>query len=276
MICAKKKEEVIKFSIITINYNGERFLEETLESVLAQASPGIDLEYIVVDGGSTDRSLEIIDRYRPVLAHAISEPDSGPANALNKGLKVASGEVIAWLNADDCYFPDTLRRVAEAMQKNPSAAFCFGRCPIVDEKSEEIRRGITRFKELFFPLSSQFTYRCINYISQPALFFRRAALQQSGLFDETMVAAWDYKFVLGLWRYGSGVFLPGQPLAKFRWHEHSISGKNFSVQFREEYEAVTLDAGRYHPASMAHYIVRWLIVGAYSAMALQRLQGRSK
>ncbi len=160
------------------------------------------------------------------------------------------------------------------MRKSPAAAFCFGRCPIVNEQSEEIRSSITRFKELFFPLSSHFTYRCINYISQPALFFRREAFLRAGLFDESLVAAWDYKFVLGLWRHGPGVMLDGPPLAMFRWHEGSISGTSFSVQFKEEYEAVTRDTGRFHPAAMAHFMVRWLIVGAYSAMALQRLKGR--
>lgn len=244
--------------------------------MLSQVSPGIELEYIVVDGGSTDGSLQIIDRYRSSLAHVISEPDNGPANALNKGFSLASGEVLAWLNADDCYYPDTLKRVAEGMMNYPEAAFWFGRCPIVNEKSEEIRMGITRFKELFFPLSSRFTYRCINYISQPALFFRKEAFQQAGLFDEAMVAAWDYKFVLALWQHGPGVLLDGPPLARFRWHEQSISGINFSVQFKEEYEAVKAETGGYHPATLMHFIVRWLIVGAYSAMALQRSKRRKR
>lgn len=204
----------------------------------------------------------------------ISEPDSGPANALNKGFRLASGDIMAWLNGDDCYFPGTLRRVAKTMKMHPAAAFCFGRCPIVNEQSAEIRTGITRFKELFFPLSSHFAYRCINYISQPALFFRREAYLHAGAFDESLVAAWDYKFVLGLWRHGPGVVLDGFPLARFRWHEGSISGTSFSVQFKEEFQAVAQDAGRFHPATMVHYMVRWLIVGAYSAMARQRLQDR--
>ncbi len=183
---------------------------------------------------------------------------------------------MAWLNADDCYFPDALRRVAAGMEEYPSAAFCFGRCPIVNESSEEVRKGITRFKEMFFPLSSQFTYRCINYIPQPALFFRREAFQQAGLFDETLVAAWDYKFVLGLWRHGPGVLLDGPPLAMFRWHEHSISGRRFSEQFKEAYETVRQETGPYHPAAIAHYAVRWLIVWAYSVMALHRKKSRER
>ena len=228
------------------------------------------MEYIIIDGGSTDGSLEIINRYRPSLSHFISEPDNGPADALNKGLGMASGEVVAWLNADDCYFPGALKRVAEFMNTFPDIAFCFGRCPIVNEKSEEIRTAITRFKESFFPISSQFMYKCINYISQPTLFFRRDALRKAGALDEAMVAAWDYKFVLGLWRYGTGKYLTGPPLAKFRWYERSISGLNFPVQFKEEYEAVKEESGVFHPAVIIHYIVRWLIVGAYSAMAQRR------
>ncbi len=231
------------------------------------------MEYIIIDGGSTDGSLDIINRYRPSLAHFISEPDNGPADALNKGFKMASGEIVAWLNADDCYFPGALNRVSEEMDENPELAFCFGRCPIVNEESEEIRNRITRFKELFFPISSRFTYRCINYISQPALFFRRKALRAVGSLDLTMMAAWDYKFVLELWRHGTGKYLGGLPLATFRWHENSISGSNFSVQFREEYEAARDDAGYLHPTVIVHYVVRWLIVGVYSVMALIRKRG---
>ena len=239
-------------------------------SVLNQASPGVELEYIIVDGGSTDGSLEIINRYRSSLAHVISEPDDGPANALNKGFRLATGDVMAWLNADDCYYPGTLGRVAEALQDDPQAGFCYGRCRIVGEDGVEIRKGITGFKELFFPVSSRFTYRCINYISQPALFFRKAAFQAAGAFDERMVAAWDYKFVLGLWNHGPGIRVGGSPLAAFRWHEASISGKNFAVQFREEYEAVMAEKGRFHPAVMVHFVVRWLIVAAYRSMSLHR------
>ena len=115
----------MRFSIITPNYNSGRFLAETLRSVISQVDNGdngIELEYIVVDGGSTDNSQEIIQQYAGDITHAVIEPDTGPANAINKGLRLATGDVIAWLNADDLYYPGTLRRVQRALECRPDAA----------------------------------------------------------------------------------------------------------------------------------------------------------
>jgi glycosyltransferase involved in cell wall biosynthesis len=260
----------MKFTIITPNKNGDRFLEETILSVISQKGSGVDLEYIVIDGGSTDDSLEIIGRYEKDIAQIITEPDRGPVAAINKGLRLASGEIIAWLNADDRYHPGALKRVAETMSAHPNRALCFGACRIIDEEGLEIRQGITRFKEAFFPLSSRFTIQCLNYISQPAMFFRRSALEAAGPLREDMVAAWDYDFLLRLWRHGGSVYVPGAPLADFRWHKDSISARKFSVQFKEEYDVATRDAGRLAPQTWIHWLVRWGIVGIYSLMAAVR------
>jgi len=192
----------MKFTIITANKNGGRFLERTLLSVITQRESGIDLEYIVLDGGSTDDSLRIIRRYERDISRIISEPDSGPVSAINRGFGLASGEMVAWLNADDCYHEGALAKVAAVMTVNPDKAFCFGACRIIDEEDREIRKGITRFKEAFFPLSSGFTFQCLNYISQPAMFFRRSAQVAVGGLREDMVAAWDYEFMLRLWHQG--------------------------------------------------------------------------
>jgi len=264
----------MRFSIITPNYNGGRFLEQTLRSVINQVDDGIELEYIVVDGGSTDCSHDILAKYSAKIAKTIIEKDSGPANAINKGLAAASGEVLAWLNADDLYFPGTLRRVQEAMERSSEAtAICFGRCAIIDAQGQAIRAAITRCKEFFYPVSSRFTYQCINYLSQPALFFRRSAFAQAGPLREDMIAAWDYEFILRLWRSGGAVQVPDAPLAAFRWHEQSISGQQFAVQFQEEYAAAVADAGRFSPQAFFHFFVRWGIVGMYSLMARQRKAG---
>ncbi|XCN73552.1 MAG: glycosyltransferase family 2 protein [Candidatus Electrothrix aestuarii] len=267
----------MRFSIITPSYNSALYLEQTIESVLRQQEgEGVSLEYIVVDGGSTDGSQKIIAQYAEYITHTIIEPDTGPANAINKGLRLASGDVIAWLNADDLYYPRTLERVRQALECRPAAAFCFGACPIVDEQGKEIRAGITRFKEFFYPFSSRFTYQCINYLSQPAMFFRRQAVDRAGLLSENMVAAWDYDFILRLWHFGDAVQVAGAPLSAFRWHEGSISGQNFQTQFQEEYLAAQVDAGVLSLQTVLHFFVRWGIVGAYSAMAQLRARGQQK
>jgi glycosyltransferase involved in cell wall biosynthesis len=264
----------MKFTIITPNKNGGRFLEETLRSVISQKEPGVDLEYIVIDGGSTDDSLGIISRYEWDISQIISEPDRGPVSAINKGLRLASGEIVAWLNADDRYHPGALKKVAHVMAAHPDIALCFGACRIIDEEGREIRRGITRFKEAFFPFSSRFTIQCLNYISQPAMFFRRSALEVAGDLREDMVAAWDYDFILRLWWEGGAEHVPGVPLADFRWHPSSISARRFSIQFKEEFDSAAGDAGWLAPQTWIHGIVRWGIVGSYTLMAVFRKQNK--
>lgn len=260
----------MKVSVITPCYNAGNFLEETILSVLDQHNDGVDIEYIVVDGGSTDGSLDIITKYASAITRIISEPDTGPANAINKGLSAASGDILCWLNADDTYFPNTLKRVVEAMTEHPSAALCFGHCPIINEAGREIRIGITRFKEFFFPLSSRFTIQCINYISQPTMFFTNAAYRKAGPLREDLKCAWDYDFILRLWQHGGGVYILNPPLAVFRWHESSLSGQHFRLQFKEEWDAAIKDAGRFSLQALLHLGVRWGIVWSYSAMAYLR------
>ena len=265
------------FSIITTSYNTGAYLEEAILSVLGQRENGMNLQYIVVDAGSTDATPEILNRYRNEISRLIIEPDTGPANAINKALQIADGDVIAWLNADDLYFPDTLARVKECLASHSHSSMCFGRCPIIDPEGREIRRGITQFKELFYPLSSRFTYQCLNYLSQPSVFFRKEAVQQAGMLREDMVAAWDYDFILKLWHWGPAVRVSGdKPLAAFRWHPSSISGQNYTVQFQEEYAAAVSDAGKFSPQAFVHYFIRWGIVGMYNLLAHQRKQGQCK
>ncbi len=263
----------MKISVITPNYNGGRFLDRCLRSVRAQRGGGVVVEHIVMDGGSTDDSAAILESHRIHLDAVVCERDRGPADAINKGLRRATGDVLAWLNADDTYHDGALVRAAAVLSAHPDRALCFGRCRIVDESDNEIRRGITRFKEAFFPLSSRFTIQSINYVSQPAMFFRRAAFEAAGPLREDLKAAFDYDLILRLWRQGGAVRVKGPPLADFRWHPSSISGSTFRLQFAEELEAAMRDAGRWSPQAVAHRFVRWGIVAAYSAMSRVRHRG---
>jgi glycosyltransferase involved in cell wall biosynthesis len=257
-------------TVITPNYNGGRFLEEAVRSVVGQREDGVNLEYIVVDGGSVDGSPAIIEKYASGISHVISEPDRGPAHAINKGLERAGGDILCWLNSDDRYEAGALKRVVEVMSGHPDKALCFGHCPIIGETGAEVRAGITRFKEFFFPISSRFAIQCINYLSQPATFFRRAAYMDAGPLREDIRCAWDYEFFLRLWRRGGAAWIRNPPLASFRWHEGSLSGRLFRLQFKEEWEAAARDAGRFSPQALIHLGVRWGIVLCYSAMAARR------
>lgn len=260
----------MRFSVITPNFNGAPHLAECLESIRSQACDGVEVEQIVVDGGSSDSSMDIVARFRDSLACVVSEPDNGPADAINKGFARATGDIVAWLNADDLYRPGALSRVASAFASRPGLSLCFGRCDIVDGEGAPIRRAISRFKHAWYPFSCRFTIQTINYVSQPALFFRRSALLRAGPLRTDMVAAWDYEFLLRLWRTGGARALGGAPLAAFRWTPGTISGSNFRRQFAEELVAAEADAGRFSPQALIHRIVRWGIVSAYGRMEKRR------
>src|SRR5918993_5944601 len=115
-----------RITVVTPSFNQGRFIEETILSVVGQQYP--DLEYIVIDGGSTDETVEVIRRYEGRLAHWVSEPDGGQAHAINKGLARATGDILAWLNSDDLYLPGALAFVASALKSNEGPELLFGNC----------------------------------------------------------------------------------------------------------------------------------------------------
>jgi len=258
----------MKISIITPNYNGARWLARCMDSVLSQElAPGDELEYLFMDGASTDDSLGIAEARRDRLAALVSEKDSGPAEALNKGFRQATGDLIGWLNSDDQYQPGALAKAARAARAHPGKSFFFGKCRIVNEQGEESRGFPTFVKNACFPFSCHFLIQCINYVSQPASWFRRSALEAiGGTLRTDLKAAWDYELMLRLWRQGGGQKIPGPPLASFQWHPGSISGTFFEQQFREEWEVAAADAGRFSPQAGLHALVRHAIVASYRLM----------
>ena len=160
-----------KISIITPSYNQADYLEQTIRSVLAQQIP--DLEYILVDGGSNDGSLEIIQRYADHLAWWVSEPDQGQADAINKGFERASGEYIAWLNSDDLYAPGALKAALEVLDANPQLGLVFGKAITFDQHGDPIR-------ELRFDDWGLADLVAFEIICQPAVVMRRSVLEAAG------------------------------------------------------------------------------------------------
>jgi glycosyltransferase involved in cell wall biosynthesis len=162
-------------SIVTPSLNQAQFVETTIQSVLGQDYPR--LEYLVIDGGSTDGSIEIVERYRDRLAYWVSEPDQGQAAAINKGLKRASGEIVAWLNSDDAYLPGTIRKAVEALQANPAAGMVCADGLMVDSELRLLdphRYGPRSVVELL----------SFEVLLQPTVFMRGELLRKIGFLND--------------------------------------------------------------------------------------------
>jgi glycosyltransferase involved in cell wall biosynthesis len=229
-----------RISIVTPSYNQGEYIAETIDSVLNQDYP--DLEYLVMDGGSTDGTLDVLRRYDGRLQWT-SEEDRGQSHAINKGFRRATGEVLAFLNSDDLYEPGALRKVGDFFASHPQAAWLTGRCRNVDHAGREIRRPVTFYKNLWLRLRSYAALQITDYVSQPATFWRRAVIDKVGLFDEGLHYAMDYDYSLRVGRHFRLWVLP-EYLAAFRIHPSSKAGASASAQFDAD-----LDIARRHVTS---------------------------
>lgn len=222
----------MKISVITPVLNGEKFIRQTVESVISQ-SGDFDLEYIVCDGQSTDKTLDILSGYSDGIT-IISERDGSPQEAINKGMEIASGEVKCWLNSDDLFLPGTLQKVATAFRANVNRDWLYGRCNIIDENDKEIRKPITLYKNLIGFIYSRNMLMCENYINQPATFWRAGLWEKTQPLNPIYKAAWDYELWLKMAGESRAIHLR-DTLSMFRRHASSISEQHFQRQFAEEY-----------------------------------------
>lgn len=172
-------------SIVVPSFNQAPFLEQCLCSILAQDYPNIEI--IVIDGGSTDGSVEIIRRYQDRLAYWVSEPDSGQSHGINKGFLQAQGDIVAWLNSDDVYLPGSASLAVKRFQENPSLSLFYGHCVFIDEQGNFIRY----FTEVE-PWNKKRLLNYSDFIMQPTTFFPREKLLQVGLLDETLHYGMDW------------------------------------------------------------------------------------
>ncbi|MFC2028760.1 glycosyltransferase family 2 protein [Chloroflexota bacterium] len=196
-------------SIITPSYNQAEFLERTILSVLKQDHP--ELEYIIVDGGSTDGSLEIIKKYAPRLASWVSEKDMGQTDAINKGFSRARGDVLAWLNSDDTYQPGAVSAAVKIFQEYPDAGLVYGDANYINEDGKVIGRfpaARTDLKRL---------RRGYVHIPQQAAFFRSHIWRKVGPLDPSFFFAMDYDLWVRIATHAPLAYTP-QLWANFRLH----------------------------------------------------------
>ncbi len=230
----------MRISVITPSYNQAAFIERTVLSVLNQNYP--DFEYIIMDGGSDDGTVEILKKYSDKIIWK-SEKDSGQSDAINKGLHLATGDIVAYLNSDDTYEPETLKKVADFFAENPEKKWALGKCRIINEKDQGIRKLITFYKNLFLKRYSYGKLLAENFICQPAVFWRKELLGKIGYFNENEHFCMDYEYWL---RIGK-IYEPGfidEYLSNFRYYSTSKSGKVGSEMLQDELRIAKTYAAR--------------------------------
>jgi len=230
-----------RLSILTPSYNMGQYIEETIRSVLLQGYP--NLEYIIIDGGSTDNTVEIIKKYETHLAYWISEPDRGQSHAINKGIDKATGDWIAWLNADDIYLPDTFSKIATTISQSAKPiSWIVGTTIFTDLELREM----DRFEpSLYTAPGRDMNYEPMGWIDfvctkrsgialpQPSSFWLRSAVIQAGGIDESLRYAMDHELYGRLAFQGFRPVLLKEALACFRTHDEQKTA-NFPIAFWKE------------------------------------------
>ena len=257
----------MKISIVTPSFNQGRFIGRTIDSVLAQTGD-FELDYTVIDGGSTDDTLAILRGYGARIRWR-SERDAGQVDAINKGLRGTTGDVVGWLNSDDVLLPGALARVAAAFAAHPDAEWVHGRCVIIDEQDRQVRRWISAYKHFRSQRHTFENFLTENYVSQMTAFWRRGVLDEIGFLDPEIKLAFDYDLFLRLARRGAPVYIE-DALACFRWYETSKSGNGFVAQLRETNEiAASYAESRAWTRARAR-LKKVAIINIYRAMGLAR------
>jgi glycosyltransferase involved in cell wall biosynthesis len=228
---------------VTVVRNGAATIEKTIRSVLGQQ--GEPVEYIIIDGGSTDGTLEIVRRFEDRITLWISEPDGGIADAFNKGISLARGKLIGLLNADDEYLPDAIASGVAALDAHPEAGFSFGDCALLeDEKQVMVLHADPDYERV--------VVRRMPRVNHPSFLVRRSVYEENGLFRPQYRIAMDYDFLLRIHRAGvRGVVIP-RTLVQMRLG--GISNAQVLRCYRECFEVARNNGEPFGPAAAEFFM----------------------
>jgi glycosyltransferase involved in cell wall biosynthesis len=242
-----------KVSIITISYNQCEFLERAIQSVLTQDYP--EIEYIIVDPGSTDGSRKLIESYRSRIARIIFEPDHGAADGLNKGFAVATGEILGFLNSDDLLYPDAIRQAALYFEKHPNIDVVSGNAKVIDPHDKVLR----------MVYSDRFSLRRAAYgavvLIQPSTFFRREAFEKAGGFNVHNRSNWDGELFIDLAIQGARFERCDTIWSGYRLHNTSItSSRKLDDAIQEHRRRVFTKVMKREASNRDKYIAWWYML----------------
>jgi len=244
-------------SIITPSYNQVNYLEGTIQSVLNQTYT--NLEYIIIDGGSTDGSIEIIKKYEDKLSVWVSESDQGQSDAINKGFQLANGEIQAWINSDDLYYPNAVEDAVDCLIENPQVGMVYGDTDLMDETGQMIGKFKARQTD-----NKRLMQGYVD-IPQPAAFWRRSLWEQVGPLDINLLYAMDFDLWIRFSQEADFLY-SNSPWAKFRLHTQGKSSTG-SDRFWPEMRTVhKREGGRLISVFMGRYLLRKLFSPAWNWM----------
>lgn len=238
-------------SIVTPSFNQAQYIESTIQSVLMQEYPRI--EYLVVDGGSTDGTVDIIKKYEEKLAWWVSETDKGQTDAINKGFARATGEILAWLNSDDTYEPGAISAAVKYLQQHPEVGMVYADCNFIDEQGNVIGRFASRQTD------HGKLRRGYVHIPQQTMFFRADLWKQVGPLDPSFYFAMDYDLWVRITQYAPIKYLPGKTWANFRIHTSSKTNVNDERGWKEMLRIHYRDNGSFFSPIVAKYYLRKVI-----------------
>lgn len=219
---------MMKFSIITPTYNHKKYIETTMKSVIANKSDNYEVEYIVVDGNSNDGTQDVVNKYIEHVDKFISEPDDGQADAINKGFTHATGDIYAYINSDDYYYPKAFEKVAKIFSENPDIDVIYGNCLFVTE-DEQFFRYFTEIE----PFDEYRLTSCTDFIMQPACFWRKDIYNKCEGFTKDFHFGFDWEMWCRMVKHGAKFHYEPQLLAVNREFEETKTSTGGDTRLAE-------------------------------------------